>query len=116
VPLQEVIPADDRGGAQLTITAVDMPVMLGGLEGAELFARLKSADGTVALDRRIHDGLTHWLPPGDYRMTGYYRACVGTCQNLEHPPQNLCATDVSLTAGHSYEVVFSVATCTFRER
>ena len=70
-----------------------------GVEGSVLFIRLTAPDGTIVLDRPFDwPSDAQNVPPGDYALTAYWRACGGNCSNLD-PESEFCAHNVSLGAG-----------------
>jgi hypothetical protein len=105
-PLVETIPAEERGGARLEVTAVATDVMLG-IEGFVTFVKA-TRDGQVVLDQRVPEGgLSHSLPAGDYELDGYYRNCDGWCGLLD-PPGPVCSVSAQLDGDRAYDLTITV--------
>ena len=69
-----------------------------GVAGSILFIRLTARDGKIVLDRPFDwPSDAQDVPPGDYALTAYWRACGGNCSNLD-PESEFCAHSVSLGA------------------
>ena len=94
--LHEVVPPASDDAATLNISFVD-PMMLG-MEGGVIFLKAATLDGTLVLDRRVDPEDSQAMPPGDYTITAYYRACDGNCGILD-PPADFCSVGASLAAG-----------------
>ena len=94
--LHEVVPPAPADAATLNISFVD-PMMLG-IEGGVIFLKAATLDGTLVLDRRVDTEDSQPMPPGDYTITAYYRACDGNCGILD-PPVDFCSVGASLAAG-----------------
>jgi hypothetical protein len=113
-PLGEIIPAQERGGARLTVTEIDTDVMFG-IEGFVSFVKA-TRDGTVVLDQRIPaSGISYSLPAGDYELEGYTRSCNGWCGELDSSG-TLCSVSATLEPDTAYELIVSLshATCDVR--
>jgi len=63
----------------------------------------------LVLDRIISgDGGQERLPPGDYVLTAYYRACDGSCDVLD-PAESFCSLGAVLAPNDSLQLVISVS-------
>ena len=114
-PLIVVIPERTARSGSVAVTVGPQPLMLG-IEGAVIFLRAVSVDGTTVADRVVMEETDTWLPAGQYTLQAYYRTCDGNCGLLD-PAAEFCHTDADVEASGSYVLTVEwsprESTCTF---
>ena len=98
-PLTEVIAERTARSGSVALTVGPQPLMLG-IEGAVIFLRAVSVDGTTVADRAVTEETVTWLPGGQYTLQAYYRTCDGNCGLLD-PATEFCHTDADVEASGS---------------
>lgn len=105
--LVEVTPPRGPDDATVHLAYTDWELL--GIEGAALFLRATDRQGAVVLDRIVPgEGGKERLPPGDYVLSAYYRACDGSCDVLD-PPESFCSVDAVLAPRGNLQLVISVS-------
>ncbi len=106
--LVQVTPAPHPNDAEVRVTVVRKRSTTMLIEGSVGFIRAHTPDGTVILDRIIDAPVdTIALPPGDYVLEAYYRACDANCGLLD-PEKELCSSDGTLEAEGRYRLEITV--------
>jgi len=107
-PLHEVYPEGSANTVQLAVSFADFHGVQLGIEGAVLFLKASTPNGSMVLDRVVdQEGDLQALPPGDYEFVAYYRSCDGNCGLLD-PPKEFCSTTQTLEPDRQYWLTVQV--------